>query len=78
VQVDESGRHDLAGHVHIAPARPGRQARADGRDPAGRYGHVAHRVQARFGIDHPAAAQHQIPSVRRNLHRTSVLRTLLA
>ena len=72
------GRHHLAGHVHIAPAGPGPQARADGRDPAGRDGHVAHRVQARFGIDDPAGPQHQVPSVRGSLHRTSVLRALLA
>jgi hypothetical protein len=46
VQVDKPGRHHLAGHVDVVAGDAGRQARSDGRDPAGRHGYVAHRVQA--------------------------------
>ena len=45
VQVDEPGRHHLAGHIDVAPCHLGRQAGPDRRDPAVRQGHVAHRVQ---------------------------------
>ena len=34
--------------------------------------HILHRVQTRFGIDHPAAAQHQVPVAHRRLLGTSV------
>ena len=58
VQVDEAGRDHLAGDVGLLPAR--RQADADRRHPVARDGHVAHRVQARFRVDDPAAAKHHI------------------
>jgi hypothetical protein len=58
VQVDEPGCDHLAGDVGLLPAR--RQADADRRHPVARDGHVAHRVQARFRVDDPPAAEHSI------------------
>ena len=44
-------------HRESLAVRPG----PDGCDPAACYGYVTHRVQTRFGIDHPAATQNQVP-----------------
>ena len=48
------------------------QCGPDRRDPALRHGDVSYRVQARFGIDHPAATQHQVPVAHPRLLGTSV------
>jgi hypothetical protein len=57
VQVDQAGRHDLAGDV----ARVlGRQALADRRHLAARESHVGHSVDILRRIDHPAALQYEI------------------
>ena len=71
VQVDESGRHDLPRHVDI-DQRPAAVRSRSPRSGPPRDGDVPHRVQPRFGIDHPAAAQHQVPVAHRRLLGTSV------
>ena len=70
VQVDKSGRHDLPRHVDIDSGR--RQSGPDRGDLAVRHGDIPHRVQPRFWIDHPAAAQHHARVAHRRLLGTSV------
>ena len=61
---------DLPGNVYIG--RRGRQRGPDRRDPALRYRDVLHSVKTRFGVDHAAAAQHQVPVANGRLLGTSV------
>ena len=70
VQVDEPGRHHLARHVYIG-RRGGQSVPIAAIRPCATRD-VPHRVQPRFGIDHPAAAQHQVPVAHRRLLGTSV------
>ena len=58
VQVDEASGHDVAGCVQLGPA--GREARADRDHAAVADADVGHLVPAGLGVDHPAAAQHEV------------------
>ena len=59
MQIDQSGRHDGAGHLANV-ARFGRKARSDARDFAVGEGHIGHGIELLRGVDHSAAAQNEV------------------
>ena len=62
VQVDEAGRDDVTGGVD--DARAGERRLGDRRDRAAADADVAHGVEARLGIHHPAVGDDEVVALQ--------------